>query len=67
MAQNLVTGGKVRINRDKVTDCARRVRTDDILTIRASRQVHVVRVIGFVEARVSASLTATLYERIGDV
>ena len=66
MAQALVEGGKVRINRDKVTDCARKVRQDDILTIRAVRQVHVVRVIGFAPARVSPSLTATLYERVAD-
>ena len=59
-------GGKVRINRDKVTDCARKVRADDILTIRASRQVHVVRVIGFAQARVSPPLTVTLYERVSD-
>jgi len=60
-----VTGGKVRINRDKVTDCARKVRTDDIVTIRAARQVHVVRVTGFAATRVPASLTPTLYERLG--
>lgn len=59
-----MTGGKVRINRDKVTDCARKVRADDILTIRAVRQVHVVRVIGFAASRVSAPQTATLFERI---
>lgn len=64
MAQALVTGGKVRINRDKVTDCARKVRADDILTIRAARQVHVVRVIGFSSQRVSPPQTATLFERI---
>lgn len=54
----------MRINRSKVNDCARKVRTDDILTIRAARKVHVVRVIGFAAARVSASLTPTLYEEV---
>jgi len=61
-----VTGGKVRINRDKVTDSARKVRIDDILTIRGARQVHVVRVVGFATSRVSASLTPTLYQLIND-
>lgn len=61
-----MVGGKVRINRDKVTDCARKVRIADILTIRASRQVHVVRVIGFAAARVSPPQTATLYETVAD-
>ncbi|MEM9223411.1 MAG: S4 domain-containing protein [Pseudomonadota bacterium] len=64
VAQGLVTGGKVRINREKVTDSARRVRIGDILTIRAARQVHVVRVIGISATRVSAPKTVELFERV---
>ena len=66
MAQGLVAGGKVRINRDKVTDSARKVRLDDILTIRVPRGVQVLRVTGFAAARVSASLTGTLYQSLSE-
>lgn len=64
MAQSLVAGGKVRINREKVTTSSRMVRADDVLTINLSREVKVVRVIGFAERRVSPPETAALYEPI---
>jgi len=41
------------------------VRADDVLTINLSREVKVVRVIGFAERRVSPPETATLYEALG--
>ncbi|MEO1103363.1 MAG: S4 domain-containing protein [Pseudomonadota bacterium] len=66
VAQALVTGGKVRLNRDKITDCARKVRVDDVLTIRTGRAVHVVKVIAFAPSRVSPPQTVHLYERLTD-
>lgn len=56
--------GKVRINRIKVTEPARLVRTDDVLTIATPREIRVVKVIGFATRRVSAPETATLYEAL---
>ena len=59
-----MTGGKVRINRIKVTQPSRMVRIDDVLTIVTPREIRVVRVIGFAERRVSAPATPTLYETL---
>ncbi|MEM7695564.1 MAG: S4 domain-containing protein [Pseudomonadota bacterium] len=64
VAEALVAGGKVRINRDKVSDGARHVRPGDIVTVRISKTVHVVRVLGLSAARVGAKDTPSLYERI---
>ena len=64
MAQALVEGGKVRINRVKVTQPSRLVRPDDVLTIRLPREVRVVRVVGFAKQRVSPPQTVSLYESV---
>ncbi|WP_245944014.1 RNA-binding S4 domain-containing protein [Acuticoccus kandeliae] len=66
VAQALVEGGKIRINREKVTSSSRLVRTDDVLTISLPRDVRVVRVIGFSERRVSPPETARLYENLSE-
>ncbi len=55
-------GGKVRLNREKVTSSSRLVRADDVLTIRMPRDVRVVRVRGFASRRASPSGAAALYE-----
>ena len=65
VAQALVVGGKVRVNRIKATDGDRPLRIGDILTIATPREVRVVRVIGFAERRVSPSQTPSLYEILG--
>ncbi|MBJ3778399.1 RNA-binding S4 domain-containing protein [Acuticoccus sp. 2012] len=66
VAQALVEGGKVRVNRVKITQPSRTVRTDDVLTIRLPRDVRVVRVIGFSDRRVSPAETAALYVILSD-
>jgi ribosome-associated heat shock protein Hsp15 len=62
VAQALVEGGKVRVNRERVTHSSRLVRTSDVLTIRLPRDVRVVRVLGFSERRVSPKEVSGLYE-----
>ncbi|WP_256461734.1 RNA-binding S4 domain-containing protein [Acuticoccus sp. I52.16.1] len=62
VAQALVEGGKVRLNRETIKSSSRMIRADDVLTIRLSRDVMVVRVIGFAQRRVSPPETAYLYE-----
>ena len=57
-------GGKVRVNKGKVRNCARALREGDVLTLRLARDVRVVRVIGFAERRVSPPQTALLYEAL---
>lgn len=59
-----MVGGKVRVNRVKVTAADRPVREGDVLTITTPRQVQVVRVIGFADRRVSPSATPALYEML---
>jgi len=66
VAQALVEGGKVRVNRERVTSSSRLVRREDVLTIRLPRQVRVVRVLGFSERRVSPPEVADLYEIVGE-
>ena len=64
LAQALVEGGKVRVNKEKVRNSARALREGDVLTLRLARDVRVVRVIGFAERRVSPPQTALLYEAL---
>ncbi|MCF3933356.1 RNA-binding S4 domain-containing protein [Acuticoccus sp. M5D2P5] len=56
----------MRVNREKVTSSSRLVRPADVLTIRLSRDVRVVRVIGFSDRRVSPAQTASLYESVSE-
>ena len=44
LAQKLVAGGHVRVNRDKVHDPARQVKIGDTLTVRRERDVIVCRI-----------------------
>ncbi len=60
-----MVGGKVRINRVRITDSDRSVRLGDVLTIATPGTVRVVRVVGFSERRVSPSETPSLYETLG--
>ncbi|MEM6846951.1 MAG: S4 domain-containing protein [Pseudomonadota bacterium] len=64
LAQALVEGGKVRVNKEKIRNSARALREGDVLTLRLAREVRVVRVIGFAERRVSPAQTALLYEAL---
>lgn len=57
-------GGRVRVNRERVTSSSRLVRVEDVLTIRLSREVRVVRVLGFSDRRVSPPETINLYESL---
>ncbi|UOM32780.1 hypothetical protein MRB58_12920 [Acuticoccus sp. I52.16.1] len=52
----------MRLNRETIKSSSRMIRADDVLTIRLSRDVMVVRVIGFAQRRVSPPETAYLYE-----
>lgn len=58
--------GRVRVNRERVTQPSRLVRVEDVLTVRLPRTVHVVRVVGLAERRVSPAATATLYVSLAE-
>ena len=63
-ACELIEGGLVRINRERVTKISHTVKADDILTLVLGGQARVVRVLGEAERRGSASLASLLYEEI---
>lgn len=64
VAQALVEGGKIRVNRERVTHSSRLIRASDVLTIRLAREVRVVRVLGFAKRRVSPKDVSGLYEGV---
>ncbi len=66
LAQKLVAGGHVRVNRDKVHDPARLVRIGDTLTIRRERDVIVCRIEAIAERRGPYAEARLLYSGPGD-
>ncbi len=62
LAQKLVGGGHVRLNRDKVTAPAKPVRPGDVLTIAVARRVLVLKVLAPGERRGPAPEARRLYE-----
>jgi ribosome-associated heat shock protein Hsp15 len=64
LASELVSAGKVRLNRVRVDKPAQTVRPGDVLTIAISRQVQVVRVVGIAERRGPSAAARTLYEQL---
>ena len=51
IAQKLVEGRKVRLNRDKIDNPARNLRVGDVLTVSYGGRVRVLKVEGFAERR----------------
>lgn len=62
LAQKLVNGGKVRINREKVLAPSAPVKTGDVMTIALSSRVRVLKVVGFSERRGSATVAQALFD-----
>jgi ribosome-associated heat shock protein Hsp15 len=63
-ACELIEGGLVRINRERITKVSHMVKPDDILTLVLGGHARVVRVLGQAERRGSASLASLLYEDV---
>jgi ribosome-associated heat shock protein Hsp15 len=61
LAQKLVAGGKVRVNREKTDQPSRLVREGDVLTITLERQVLVLEIRGAGTRRGPAPEAQTLY------
>jgi ribosome-associated heat shock protein Hsp15 len=61
LSAKLIEGGKIRVNGERVRKTAHHVGKGDIITASLGRVV-VVRVLGSVERRVSASLARSLFE-----
>lgn len=70
LAADLVSAGKVRLNRVRIDKPAQVVRPGDVLTISISRRVQIVRVLGFAARRGPSAAARSLYEELtaaGDV
>jgi ribosome-associated heat shock protein Hsp15 len=63
-ACELIEGGLVRVNREKVAKVSYSVKPDDVLTLIVGERARVVRVLGEAERRGSASVAGQLYEEI---
>ncbi|WP_424984122.1 RNA-binding S4 domain-containing protein [Maritalea sp. S77] len=62
LAQKLVNGGHVKINKERCSDCAHKVKVGDVLTVTLPRQIKIYRVVELGEKRGSATQAAELYE-----
>ncbi|MFC5384883.1 RNA-binding S4 domain-containing protein [Aquamicrobium segne] len=62
LAARLVTGGRVRINRDKITQASDQVKPGDVLTITLERRILVWKVLAPGTRRGPAVEAQTLYE-----
>ena len=63
VAQELIEGGHVAVNDEKVLKCSRDIKIGDELEILRGTMRFFVRVTGFVEKRVGAPIAQTLYEQ----
>ncbi len=66
LAQKLLAGGGVRLNREKVTNAARLIGPGDVLTIAHQGRVRVLKVTGIVDRRLPAKALAAVYETVSD-
>ena len=62
-AQEMIVGGHVAVNDEKVLKCSRDIKIGDELEILRGTMRFFVRVTGFVEKRVGAPIARTLYEQ----
>jgi ribosome-associated heat shock protein Hsp15 len=60
-AAALATGGKVRLNSERINAASQVVRAGDVLTIALDRNVRVVKVVGFAERRGGPEAAGELY------
>lgn len=64
LATELVEGGHVRVNRERITKISHTVKPDDVLTIALHNQVRVVKVLGAAQKRGSAPEASLLYQEL---
>lgn len=62
LAQKLVSGGHVRVNKDKVANASYQVKVDDVLTIVLERRILILRILSPGTRRGPATEARTLYE-----
>ena len=64
LAADIVTAGKVRVNRVRVDKPAQTVRAGDVLTLNLNRRIQLVRVLGIAERRGPSAAARALYEEL---
>lgn len=62
LAERLVEGGKVRVNRARVTKPGRTVRAGDVVTAAVNGRVRVLKIVAIAERRGPAAVAQALYE-----
>ena len=62
LAQRLVAGGGVRLNRDRVTKSSHPVKLGDLVTVSLGKQLRLLKVTGFALRRGPAPEAALLYD-----
>lgn len=65
-AQEMIAGGHVAVNDEKVLKASREIKTGDELNILRGSVRFFVRVTGFAERRIGAPVARTLYEQLSD-
>jgi ribosome-associated heat shock protein Hsp15 len=64
LASEVVTGGKIRLNRARVVKPSQTVRAGDVLTVALGRQVRVLKVLGLGVRRGPPASARSLYEEL---
>jgi len=64
LAADLVSSGKVRLNRVRIEKPSQTVRVDDVLTITLNRRVRLLKVLGLGERRGPSATARVLYEEL---
>ena len=67
VAQKLVSGGNVRLDREKITNNSQKVKAGQVLTLSLPRDVKIVKIVAFAEKRGSFQIAQTLYEDLTPV
>lgn len=62
LAQNLITAGKVRVDREKVTSASYKLRVGNVLTVTMERSIKILEVVSFLEKRGSFEIANQSYK-----
>lgn len=62
LAQKTIAGGKVRVDRERVSSASFKVRIGHVLTVTLDRQIKVLKIAGFAEKRGPYETARLLYE-----
>ncbi len=67
LAQKLVTAGKVRVDRERVTSASHKLRCGNVLTITLERSIKILEVIDLIERRGSFEVASKTYNDLSPV